>query len=156
MNVNLSMRFTLLVVGAIVLAADPGLATLPAPVRIDAGLVSGVAGGTATMRVFKGIHLRRRLWVRCDGGRRSPLGVGLAFGWRTSSAHGACNRAGGWWAARRTSAALPMSEDCLYLNVDGAASASERRPVILWSHGGALTVGTDRGSMARRWLERAR
>ena len=101
MNVNLSMRFTLLVVGAIVLAADPGLATLPAPVRIDAGLVSGVAGGTATMRVFKGIPLRRRLWVRCDGGRRSPLGVGLAFGWRTSSAHGACNRAVGWWAARR-------------------------------------------------------
>src|SRR5262249_50463582 len=36
-----------------------------------------------------------------------------------------------------------MSEDCLYLNVwTEAASASERRPVIVWSHGGALTVGT--------------
>ena len=35
-----------------------------------------------------------------------------------------------------------MSEDCLYLNVwTEAASASERRPVIVWSHGGALTIG---------------
>jgi para-nitrobenzyl esterase len=42
-----------------------------------------------------------------------------------------------------TSAATPMSEDCLYLNVwSEAASASERRPVIVWSHGGALTIGS--------------
>jgi len=34
-----------------------------------------------------------------------------------------------------------MSEDCLYLNVwTEAASASERRPVIVWSHGGAFTI----------------
>ncbi|WP_332699779.1 carboxylesterase family protein, partial [Halalkalibacter lacteus] len=31
----------------------------------------------------------------------------------------------------------------MYLNVwTEAASASERRPVIVWSHGGALTVGS--------------
>jgi para-nitrobenzyl esterase len=35
-----------------------------------------------------------------------------------------------------------MSEDCLYLNVwTEATSASERRPVIVWSHGGAFTIG---------------
>jgi para-nitrobenzyl esterase len=35
-----------------------------------------------------------------------------------------------------------MSEDCLYLNVwTEAASATERRPVIVWSHGGAFTIG---------------
>jgi para-nitrobenzyl esterase len=39
-----------------------------------------------------------------------------------------------------------LSEDCLYLNVwTDAASASERRPVILWSHGGAFTIGTGSG-----------
>jgi len=55
----LSKRFSLLIVTAIVLADGPGLATLPATVRIDAGLVSGVAGATANMRVFKGIpHAR--------------------------------------------------------------------------------------------------
>jgi para-nitrobenzyl esterase len=34
-----------------------------------------------------------------------------------------------------------MGEDCLYLNVwTAATSASERRPVIVWSHGGAFTI----------------
>ena len=42
-----------------------------------------------------------------------------------------------------TAAVAPtQSEDCLYLNVwTEAASASERRPVIVWSHGGAFTIG---------------
>jgi para-nitrobenzyl esterase len=35
-----------------------------------------------------------------------------------------------------------LSEDCLYLNVwTGAASAKERRPVMVWIHGGGLTNG---------------
>ena len=50
-----STWFVTLVVTAIVLAGESGVATLPAPVRIDAGLVSGIAGSTANMRVFKGI-----------------------------------------------------------------------------------------------------
>ena len=34
------------------------------------------------------------------------------------------------------------SEDCLYLNVwTAAASSSERRPVIVWIHGGGLVGG---------------
>jgi para-nitrobenzyl esterase len=37
----------------------------------------------------------------------------------------------------------PMSEDCLYLNVWTAAkSPSEKRPVMVWIHGGALTRGS--------------
>jgi para-nitrobenzyl esterase len=37
----------------------------------------------------------------------------------------------------------PVSEDCLYLNIwTGAQSASERRPVMVWIHGGALTRGS--------------
>ena len=36
----------------------------------------------------------------------------------------------------------PTSEDCLYLNVwTGAASASEKRPVMIWWFGGAFTEG---------------
>ena len=36
----------------------------------------------------------------------------------------------------------PMSEDCLYLNVWTAAGSSpERRPVIVWAHGGSFIVG---------------
>ena len=37
----------------------------------------------------------------------------------------------------------PTAEDCLYLNVwTGAADATERRPVMVWIHGGALTRGS--------------
>ena len=37
----------------------------------------------------------------------------------------------------------PTAEDCLYLNVwTGAGDESERRPVMVWIHGGALTLGS--------------
>ena len=54
-QVKLSMWCSTLAVTAILLAGESGVGTLPAPVRIDAGLVSGIAGSTANMRVFKGI-----------------------------------------------------------------------------------------------------
>ena len=37
----------------------------------------------------------------------------------------------------------PMSEDCLYLNLwTAAASASEKRPVMVWLHGGGFVEGS--------------
>jgi hypothetical protein len=51
---KLSTWLLTLVVTAIVLAGE-GVATLPDPVRIDAGLRSGIAGSTPNRRVFKGI-----------------------------------------------------------------------------------------------------
>ena len=36
-----------------------------------------------------------------------------------------------------------QSEDCLYLNVWTAARSGEKRPVMVWIHGGALTRGSD-------------
>ncbi|SJX63090.1 related to Acetylcholinesterase precursor [Sporisorium reilianum f. sp. reilianum] len=43
-------------------------------------------------------------------------------------------------------AAIPRSEDCLYLNVwvpetDGAAAVEAKRPVLVWIYGGAFSVG---------------
>jgi para-nitrobenzyl esterase len=35
-----------------------------------------------------------------------------------------------------------QSEDCLFLNVWTAAASGERRPVLVWIHGGALTRGS--------------
>jgi para-nitrobenzyl esterase len=44
--------------------------------------------------------------------------------------------------AQPTPPGQPSSEDCLYLNVwTAAASADERRPVMVWVHGGGFTYG---------------
>jgi para-nitrobenzyl esterase len=36
----------------------------------------------------------------------------------------------------------PMSEDCLYLNVWSPRDDQEKRPVMVWIHGGAFTLGS--------------
>jgi len=35
----------------------------------------------------------------------------------------------------------PQSEDCLYLNVCTPAPDGRKRPVMLWIHGGAFSIG---------------
>jgi para-nitrobenzyl esterase len=50
----------------------------------------------------------------------------------------------------------PMSEDCLYLNIDTAFVPGENRPVFVWFHGGGLLSGSayepefDPAQMVRR------
>jgi para-nitrobenzyl esterase len=50
----------------------------------------------------------------------------------------------------------PQSEDCLYLNVWTPAADNQRRPVMVWIHGGAFTIGAgsqaiyDGSTLARR------
>jgi len=41
----------------------------------------------------------------------------------------------------------PQDEDCLYLNVFTPAADGNRRPVLLWIHGGAFTHGTGAGPL---------
>ena len=120
-------------------------AAIPEPIRLDTGLVSGVAGAYADVRVFKGLpyaappvgELRWREPqppAKWDGIR-----VAEAFSancMQRAAGGGAFPPYGGDRSATR------MSEDCLYLNVyTTAASARERRPVMVWIHGGAFTSG---------------
>jgi para-nitrobenzyl esterase len=128
-----------------VLSTPPIRAGVSEPVRIETGLVSGVPGSFPEIRVFKGLPFAAP--PVGDLRWRPPQPAQKWEGVRAASAFSAncMQRAAGGGAfppygGDRTATA--MSEDCLYLNVyTGAASARERRPVMVWIHGGAYTSG---------------
>jgi para-nitrobenzyl esterase len=106
-------------------------ASIPEPIKTEQGQISGVAGATDGVRVFKGIPFAEppvgdRRW-------KAPKAPAAWTGVKAADKFGAqCvqGRGGG------------TSEDCLYLNIYTAAkSASDKRPVMVWIHGGALTSG---------------
>ena len=103
-------------------------------VRLDTGLVSGTSGTSADIRVYRGIPFAAPpvgalRW-------RAPQPAARWEGVRKADQFGArCMQGGG-------PGGQPMSEDCLFVNVwTGARSPSERRPVMVWSYGGAFAGG---------------
>jgi para-nitrobenzyl esterase len=133
-------------VGAIVVAVVVIVvhAAAPAPVRIDSGLISGASGSAPGVRVFKGIPFAAP--PVGDLRWREPRPVARWEGLRPAQEFGpVCVQPKGV-GRLNVSVDLPGSpradEDCLYLNVwTAAASASERRPVMIWIFGGAYTEG---------------
>jgi para-nitrobenzyl esterase len=116
---------------SLLVAILPVFASIPEPVKIEQGQVTGVAGATDGVRVFKGIPfaeppLGDRRW-------KAPKAAASWTGVRAADKFGAqCVQGRGG----------STSEDCLYLNIYTAAkSAGEKRPVMVWIHGGALTSG---------------
>jgi para-nitrobenzyl esterase len=126
------------VFGTILVGASILSAAISDPVRTDSGLVSGTPGSSDDVRVYKGIPFAA-----------PPVGD---LRWRAPQppAH--------WEGVRKAEQFSPVcmqqqrgpaaasgpapSEDCLYLNVWTAAKApGERRPVIVWTYGGAFTGG---------------
>src|SRR5215471_6198797 len=136
-------------IAAAIFAAAPAMlggvrAAVPEPVKTDAGLLTGVPGAAAGVRVFKGIPyaappIGELRW-------RAPQPAEKWTGIRKADTFGnACVQPKG---IGRLNTAIdlpsspPASEDCLYLNVWTAArSASERRPVMFWIYGGAYVEG---------------
>ncbi len=131
-------RLSPLVFGTFLAGATILSAAISDPVRIDSGMVSGVPGSTDEVRVYKGIPYAA-----------PPVGD---LRWREP------RPASHWEGVKKADEFSPVcmqmqrgpaaasgpapSEDCLYINVWTAAkSASERRPVILWTYGGAFTSG---------------
>jgi para-nitrobenzyl esterase len=114
-------------------------AAIDAPVKLDSGMISGIPGKDASIRVFIGIPFA----APPSGNFRwkAPQPVAHWDGVRKADEFGPiCMQA----ANGRGGAAPPkMSEDCLYLNVWTAAkSANEKHPVIFWIHPGGYTSGS--------------
>lgn len=133
-------------------AASAGAAAAASElVRIDAGHLRGARDGEVIS--FKGIPFAAPpvgalRW-------RAPQPVAGWSGVREAKSFGnACLQP----PARSAADALPvpLSEDCLYLNVWRPARASARLPVMVWIHGGSLVTGTasipvqDGAALARR------
>ena len=127
------IRVAMLVAAALVLVAPAASAALEDPIRLNTGLIAGTSASSPGVRVFKGIPFAASptgplRW-------RPPQPPAMWTGVRDATTFGPrCMQGQG--------SAADVSEDCLYLNVwTAAASAAERRPVIVWSYGGSLRSG---------------
>jgi len=134
-------------------AAGPALEQTPAPlIDAPAGQVRGTTD--AAIRVFKGIPyaappVRGLRW-------RAPMPLPRWSGVREATAFGpACVQPQGKSTLVYSNDPMPVSEDCLTLNVWTPANA-KGAPVLVWIHGGALVTGSSREPMydGRRMAER--
>jgi para-nitrobenzyl esterase len=121
------------------LVAWPVLAAIENPVRVESGELAGVPASNADVRVFKGIPFAAP--PVGDLRWRAPKSAPKWQGVRQADHYSfQCEQtpypAGGPYHA----GVEPLSEDCLYLNIWTAAKSNrDRRPVMVWIHGGALT-----------------
>ena len=140
-----SVHPRLLVIVGLLLLVRPGIAAVPEPIRVEQGLVSGVAGASAGVRVFKGIPFAAAPVGELRWREPQPAvpwaGVRAADKASANCMQRAAN-GGAFPPYGGDRSATTMSEDCLYLNVYTAAvSAAARQPVMVWIHGGAWTSG---------------
>lgn len=118
---------------------------IPEPIKTTGGELAGVAGASPGVRVFKGIPFAAppvgdRRW-RAPEPPASWQGVRHADTFSANCMQRSAN-GGAFPPYGGDRSATTMSEDCLYLNVyTSAATAGERRPVMVWIHGGAWTSG---------------
>ena len=112
------------------------------PVRIEQGRISGVSGTDPAVRVYKGVPFAAP--PVGDLRWRAPKPAADWSGVRKADQFSAtCMQQPYPEGSLYRSAPEPVSEDCLYLNIWTAAkSAADKRPVMVWIHGGAFTRGS--------------
>ena len=115
-------------------------------VSTEAGVISGITNPDGTVSIFKGIPFAAPPTGELRW--KPPVSVAPWEGIRkcdsfAASAMQATPAPFAMWSKEFMAPEKPLSEDCLYLNVWTAAKArDERRPVIVWIHGGAFTGGS--------------
>src|ERR1022692_2959271 len=125
----------------VVLACALPLATSD-PIRTDGGQVAGAPGHNTAIQVYKGIPYAAP--PVGDLRWKEPQPAAPWKGVRQALEFGAeCMQAPYAEGSLYYTPPRPIGEDCLTLNVWTAAkSASEKRPVMVWIHGGAFTRGS--------------
>jgi para-nitrobenzyl esterase len=121
--------------------AAPAFAAITAPVHIATGLVQGGATKDPSVTVFRGLN-----YAAPPTGElrwRPPAAPKAWDGVRVADKPGPiCPQPPGGGG----NAGLTISEDCLNVDVwTAAASSSERRPVMVWFHGGGAGMGAGTG-----------
>jgi para-nitrobenzyl esterase len=126
----------------LLLAIQLPLLALNDPVTISTGKIAGIKGNNPEVRVYKGIP-----YAAAPVGDLRWKPPKAAKGWsgvREAKEFGAnCMQQPYAQGSLYYQPMTTVSEDCLYLNVWTAAkSEKEKRPVMVWIHGGALTRGS--------------
>jgi para-nitrobenzyl esterase len=125
--------------------AGPARSRVPAapePVRVDGGQVAGTTADG--VRIFKGIPFAAP--PVGDLRWKPPQPVVAWSGVKAADTFSPeCVQVPYPAGSAYAMAPVPTSEDCLYLNVWTTAKAGDKRPVMVWIHGGAWTRGS--GSM---------
>ncbi len=127
------------VVGSCLTFAAQEAITPVKPLKVDGGLIAGASANGVSS--YKGIPFA----APPVGGLRwkAPQAVVPWQGVRKADAFPAqCLQIPYPAGSVYTTADVPKSEDCLYLNVWSAATATGKRPVMVWIHGGAWTRGS--------------
>lgn len=115
------------------------MAAAPETITVDGGQITGTAGDG--VRVFKGIPFAAP--PVGDLRWKAPQPVVAWSGVKSADTFGPqCVQQPYPAGSPYVMAPAPMDEDCLYLNVWSAAGAGDKRPVMVWIHGGAWTRGS--------------
>ena len=115
------------------------MAAAPETVAVDGGQITGTASDG--VRVYKGIPFAAP--PVGDLRWKAPQPVVAWGGVKHADTFGPqCVQQAYPAGSPYAMAPAPMGEDCLYLNVWSAAGAGDKRPVMVWIHGGAWTRGS--------------
>ncbi len=126
--------------------AIPASAALHKPVQTTGGALQGIPGKDASVTVFRGISYAAppvgNLRWRAPQAAHSWAGIRHADRFGNICVQNPL-KPGSFYQVEFYESPEPMSEDCLYLNVwTAASSASEKRPVMVWLHGGGFVEGS--------------